>query len=97
MSVKLWRVDFYPDEVRRQLEEISAEERGREAVDGFMRFLERSPEEGYACSRHDPIPKSRPFHTAKNAYLGIYVVDDRAQTVTCIGIRRIPYSTIDYD
>lgn len=97
MNGKLWRVEFYPDDVRRTLEKISQEERGREAVDGFIRFLSRSPEEGYACFRNDPAPRSRPFHTAANAYLGIYVIDERNETVTCIGIRSIPYSTPGYD
>jgi hypothetical protein len=97
MSVKLWQVKFDPEDIRHQLEEISGEERGKEAVDGFMRFLQRSPEEGYACFRHNPIPKGRPFHTANNAYLGIYVLDDATETVTVRGIRPIPYATPDYD
>lgn len=97
MSVKLWSVEFASSSVRRQLEEISGEERGQEAVDAFMRFLQRSPEEGYTCFRHDPIPKGRPFHTATNAYLGIYVIDERSQTVTVLGVRSIPYATASYD
>ncbi len=97
MSGKLWLVEFSPGSLRHRLEEISDEDRGGEAVDGFMRFLQRSPEEGYTCFRHDPIPKSRPFHTARNAYLGIYVTDNRTETVTVIGIRSIPYAAIDYD
>jgi hypothetical protein len=94
---KLWQVEFDTPEVRRELERISTEERGKEAVDGFMRFMQRSPEEGYACLRFDPLPKSRPFHTATNAYLGIYVVDEEAETVICMGIRPIPYGAVDDD
>jgi hypothetical protein len=97
VSVKLWAVEFGSNKIRRQLEEISGEERGKEAVDAFMRFLQRSPEDGYACFRHDPIPKGRPFHTANTAYLGIYEIDERTQTVTVIGIRSIPYATAGYD
>jgi hypothetical protein len=81
VSVKLWAVEFGTNKIRRQLEEISGEERGKEAVDAFMRFLQRSPEDGYACFRHDPNPKGRPFHTANTAYLGIYEMDERTPSV----------------
>ena len=97
MNGKLWRVEFDPDGIRRELENISREERGQEAVDGFLRFISRSPEEGYACFRSDPTARSRPFHTATSAYLGIYLIDERAETVTCVGIRSIPYRTPGYD
>lgn len=97
MNGKLWGVEFFPDAVRHQLEEIGTEERGREAVDGFFRFIERSPEAGYACLRNDPNTRSRPFHTAKNAYLGLYVIDEKTGIVTCIGVRPIPYSGLDFD
>jgi len=97
MGQALWKVNFEPDDLRRQLEQISAEERGREAVDAFLLFLARSPQEGYACFRHDPIAKSRPFHTADKAYLGIYKINEKTRTVTVRGIRPIPYATNDYD
>jgi hypothetical protein len=97
MSEKLWRVEFDPDDIRHQLEAISAEERGREAVDSFMRFLQRSPNDGIACFRHNPIPKGRPFHTADKAYLGIYVVNEETETVVVRGIRPLAYATADYD
>ena len=90
MNGKRWRVELEPD-VQREFDRITAEEeRGAEAIDGFLRFVHRSPEEGYAFFRDDPDTRSRPFHTATNAYVVLYAFD--AERVTCLGIKPIPYT-----
>jgi hypothetical protein len=88
---KLWRVEIEP-EVARELERIRAEEpRGALAVEGFIHFVSRAPASGFAILRDDPDVRSRPLHTAVAAYVVIYEFNQEA--VTCIGIRKVPYST----
>lgn len=89
MRGKRRRVELEP-EVKEAFEAIKAKElRGVEAVEGFLRFVSRAPENGYAVPR-SPDLLSRPFHTAVAAYLVIYAIDD--EVVTCLAIRQVPYS-----
>ena len=89
MRGKRRRVELEP-EVERAFEAIKANEpRGDEAIEGFIRFVSRAAEHGYAVPR-TPGVLSRPLHTAVAAYLVIYEIDD--EVVTCVGIRQVPYN-----
>ncbi len=91
MKEKLWRVELEAN-VAREFERIRAEEpRGISAVDGFIHFVSRNPAEGFAILRDDQDARSRPLHTAVAAYVVIY--DIYGDTVTCVDIRKVPYST----
>lgn len=89
MRRESWRVELEPD-VDQAFREIRDEEpRGIEAIDGFLRFVQRAPLDGFAVPRM-PGVLSRPFHTGRGSYLVIYRVD--GDLVTCLGVRRVPSS-----
>ena len=88
MAEKPWRVELAPG-VLQELSRIRQQEpRGNEAVDAWLRYVERSPESGFAVPRMKGV-LSRPFHTEVAAYLMIYEID--RDVVRCIGIRPVPY------
>lgn len=89
MREKPWRVKLEP-QVEEAFRKIRSEEsRGIDAIDGFLRFVQRAPLDGFVVPRM-PGVLSRPFHTGRASYLVIYEVE--GDLVTCLGIRQVPRS-----
>jgi hypothetical protein len=89
MPRKLWRIELAPG-VHVELQRIRREEtRGEEAVEGWMHWVARSPESGFAVA-HVEGAFSRPFHTGTNAYLVVYRI--HGEVIRCVSIRPVPYS-----
>lgn len=90
MAEPRWRVEYRAN-VQKELARIQSEEpRGQEAVEAWQRYVERSPESGFAVPRAENL-LSRPFHTGVAAYLMIYEID--GDVVRCLGIKPVPYGT----